>query len=340
MLRLISRVVVFGLMLMLCAEARAADEKGTWVDISAPVTDGLVKDGKKIGYPGLTAGITVDPASGDVYMVVCDQGLWKSTDKGKTFTRVDGGKIGGRTETGYALSFDPAGKRLACFMIYGACASTDDSGKSWNAWKTNHLDYGMVDWHDTGKTMLALRHEVGGILCLTTDGGQTWSNLTKLAPSKGNQNNVALGMFDTKALLSSRGEGLFRSTDAGQTWKPVALQESTKLAAPIMTLHKSVGYWCTEKGIIASKDKGETWTQWSDVKAVFGPWFGKDESHIMVVTKEGFHESTDGGKTWKLAAPLPKGFNVGPVGPNYAWDVKSDVFYASSMGKPAFRFER
>ena len=102
----------------------ARGQKGEWVPISDPVTAQLKADGKKIGYPGLTAGVTVDPSNGDVYMVVCDQGLWKSTDAGKSFARVDGGKIGGRCETGYALDFDPAGKRLACFMIYGACAST------------------------------------------------------------------------------------------------------------------------------------------------------------------------------------------------------------------------
>ncbi|MEX2213146.1 MAG: hypothetical protein WD768_03395 [Phycisphaeraceae bacterium] len=318
-------------------------QKNTWVNISDSVTDQLAKDGKKIGYPGLTAGVTVDPTTGEVYMVVCDQGLWKSSDHGKTFARVDGGKIGGRTETGYALSFDPAGKRLACFMIYGACTSTDDAGKTWNAWKTNHLDYGMVDWHDTGKTMLALRHEAGGVLCLTTDAGQTWTNLTKLAPTKGNQNNVALGMFDAKALLASRGEGLWRSTDAGQNWKPVALKgdlANIKLAAPTMTLRNSIGYWCTDKGIITSKDKGETWSLLSDIKAVFGPHFGKTDSHMVVVTKDGFHESKDGGKTWTKAAPLPDKFGVGLVGHNYAWDPVNDLFYASTMGNPTFKFER
>src|SRR5438067_1721801 len=73
-------------------------EKQTWVPISAGV---LAK--VKPGYPGKTAGVTVDPATGDVYMVVPDQGLWKSVDHGETFARCDGGKVGGRCETGFAL---------------------------------------------------------------------------------------------------------------------------------------------------------------------------------------------------------------------------------------------
>ena len=60
---------------------------------------------------------------------------------------------------------------------------------------------------------------------------------------------------------------------------------------------------------------------------------------MVVVGKDGFSESTDGGKTWK-ARPPAGGFKVGGVGPNYAWDPINDIFYASSMGKPAYRFER
>ena len=66
--------------------ARADDtDKGKWVPISANV---LAK--VKPGYPGKTAGVAVDPATGDVYMVIPDQGIWKSTDRGETFARVVG----------------------------------------------------------------------------------------------------------------------------------------------------------------------------------------------------------------------------------------------------------
>jgi len=93
-----------------------------WVNISDPLTALL-----KPGYGGPTAGVTVNPANGDVFMVVSDQGLWRSSDHGATFARIDDTKtgaknIGGRCETGWALNFDPAGQRLFCFMIYGSSA--------------------------------------------------------------------------------------------------------------------------------------------------------------------------------------------------------------------------
>ena len=48
-------------------------QKGQWVSISEGVIAQLEKEGKKSGWPGLTGGVTVDPASGDVYMVVLRQ---------------------------------------------------------------------------------------------------------------------------------------------------------------------------------------------------------------------------------------------------------------------------
>jgi photosystem II stability/assembly factor-like uncharacterized protein len=331
--------ILFSIALSFAATARG--EKGQWTPISDDVISQLEKSGKKVGYPGLTAGVAVDPASGDVYMVVCDQGLWKSTDAGKTFTRIDHNTIGGRCETGFALDFDPAGSRLACFMIYGSCASTPDAAATWTAWKTNHLDFGAVDWEATGKALLAIRHESGGILCVSKDGGQTWKNLGKTGPDtkivKEDRDYKGLGMFDASTLVASRGAGILRSTDGGTTWAQVS---DAKLAAPVMRVHKGVGYWMSEKGLLASKDKGATWAIVNPVKAVFGPYFGKDGQHMIVVGKEGFSESTDGGLTWKVAAPLPPSFTVALVGPNYAWDSIHNIFYASSMGKPTYKFER
>jgi hypothetical protein len=335
------RAGIIALIVGLCASFRSAAEKGAWVPVSDGVLARLAEEGKKVGYPGMTAGVATDPASGDACMVVCDQGLWKSTDAGKTFSRVDGGKIGGRCETGFALNFDPNGKRLACFMIYGACASTEDAGAAWTMWTTNHLDFGAVDWEGTGKAFLATRHESGGVLCLSLDGGKTWKDLGKAGPDKKivkeDREYKGLGMFDASILMASRGAGILRSADGGETWAKVA---DFKPAAPVMQVRKGIGYWMGAEGVMVSKDKGATWEVGWPVKAVFGPWFGKDDKRIIVVGKEGFSESTDGGSTWKVVAPLPAGFNVALVGPNYAWDSVHDLFYASSMGKPTVQFQR
>src|SRR2546423_10382432 len=103
-----------------CTIVEAQQPAANWLNISNPIVQQLTDAGKKIAWPGQTAGVVVDTANGDVYMIIPDQGIWKSSDRGTTFTRADKGEIGGRCETGYSINVDPAGGgRLACFMLDG-----------------------------------------------------------------------------------------------------------------------------------------------------------------------------------------------------------------------------
>ena len=154
-----------------------AGKGGQWVDISAEVIQSLVSEGKKIGYPGKTAGIAVDRVTGNVFMVIPDQGIWRSSDHGNSFARVDGGKIGGRCETGFALNFDPLGKRLACFMLDGPSGYTLDGGKTWQSMKGNQRgwDCGSVYWlAKKTANIFALRHECGGEIYTSNEMGRSW----------------------------------------------------------------------------------------------------------------------------------------------------------------------
>ena len=299
---------------------------GEWVNISDPVTAPL-----KPGYGGPTAGVVVDRAGGDVFMVVSDLGLWHSTDHGATFARCDEKNIGGRCETGWALQADPAGKRLVCFMIYGDSAMTADGGKTWTKWKTSHLDFGAVDWADTGKRLLAIRHESGGVLTTSDDGGATWTNLEK--------GFSGCGVIDHATFVATKEKepGIFRSTDTGKTWTQV-FPETPTAAVPVV--FESAAYWPTGKAVLVSRDKGATWSALPGaVEASHGPFFDTAK-HFVVVGKSGFSETKDGGATWQPAAPLPPEFKIARVGPHFAWDPRADIFYASTMTKPTFKYAR
>ncbi len=321
-----NRLLALGIACLVPLSAVGADDdKGKWVPITASVAAEMTA-----GPFAKTAGVTVDPATGDVYMILSDKGLWKSTDQGQKFARVDDKTVGGRCETGFALNFDPAGQRLMCFMIYGGSAYTADAGKTWTASKVSHLDFGAVDWTDTGKCLLSVRHESGGMLTLSTDAGKSWTDLGK--------GYTRVGMFDAKTLVCGKAKGLVRSADGGKEWADVS---DVTPPGYVMTVRDGVGYWPTAKGLLVSTDKGKTWAiRGAAVNAILGPYFGKTADHMVVVGKDGFHESTDGGKAWKNVAPLPDGFKAGGVGGNYAWDAVHDLFYASSMGKDTFRFQR
>ncbi len=305
----------------------ATTQAAEWQNISDPVTAPL-----KPGYAGPTAGVAVDRSTGAVFMVISDLGLWRSTDKGATFARCDAKALGGRCETGYALQADPAGKRMACFMVYGDSGMTSDGGETWTKFKSSHLDYGSVDWSDTGKRMLALRHESGGILATSEDAGATWKNLEK--------GFSGCGVVDRTTFLATKEKepGIFRSTDAGTTWAQVYPQ---KVAAAVPVVFEGAVYWAAGKSVLVSRDKGATWSDFgTPVDATFGPMFGTDATHAIVVGKSGFSETKDAGKTWQPSAPLPPGFTINRVGSNYAWDPKANIFYASTMTKPTFQWKR
>lgn len=333
----------FGLAIMLLAAvtAGAGGQAAKWTDISAPVLQKLKDDSRKIDWPGETAGVAVDPATGDIFMIVPGQGIWKSADQGKSFARADEGTIGGRCETSYSLEFDPAGKRLACFMLDGKCGMTADGGKTWAAFTGlgRNWDYAAVDW--TGnpvKTIFGARHETGGEVFLSDDAGKTWN---KLFADPEFEKTGGLGIFDEKTLVyTMKGKGIQRSTDAGKTWAKISDVEPW---GRVIRIHKGVAHWLSREGLWVSKDKGATWAkQGSAVDASIGPLFDlKDDKHMAAAGAKGIFETHDGGGTWKPVGALPEKFGMPKAGwfSNVDWDPARGLFYASQMGKGTFKLE-
>lgn len=310
-----------------------------WVNVSDPLVAKLGEEGKKIAWPGETAGVVCDPATGDVYLVIPGQGLWKSTDQAKTFARIDDRHVGGRCETSAALQFDPAGGRLACFMLDGKCALTPDAGKTWMPMTDvgRNWDYAAVDWSAPQvKTIFAARHESGGQLYLSTDAGRTWN---KLMADPEFDKTGGLGIFDDKTLVyTEKGKGIQRSSDAGATWTKVSDLEPW---GRVVRIHKGTAYWLSKDGLIVSKDKGATWSkQGAPVDASIGPMIDlKNDKHLAAAGAKGIFETSDGGESWKLVAPLPEKFDVPKAGwfTNVAWDPSRGIYYVSHMGKAGYK---
>ena len=336
---------------------RAADSP--WVNISDPLVARLTADGHKPAWPGETAGVAVDRTTGNLFLVVPGDGLFKSTDRGATFARCDEGKVTGRCETAFALNLDPATSRMACFMLDGKCGMSLDGGQTWQAFKDlgRNWDYAAVDWtSDKPQVIFGARHESGGESYVSTDAGASW---TMLAKDKAFDAQGAVGVVDANTFLTTKGDGLHRSTDQGKSWTKVS--DFTPVSH-VMRTFNGVNYFFAvnpsdpadtkkrkpatfESFLIVSKDKGQTWTkQGAMTDAAWGPHFGKDETHLITVGKKGMIlESTDAGETWKDVVQLPpKGFDTNRAGwfTNLAYDPKSDTFYISRMGQPAFKYER
>jgi len=153
---------------------------------------------------------------------------------------------------------------------------------------------------------------------------------------------TSVGIFDAKTFVGAKEQdkGIFRSMDGGGTWQKVS---ELQPAGRDIRIVDGSAYWTSAAGLLVSRDLGKTWhVQGAAVECSFGPYFGKDSRHIVVVGKKGFFESTDGGKSWFPAVPLPSGFAVGMPGwfLNVGWDPIANIFYISRMGEPAYKYQR
>ncbi len=315
------------------------------MDISSALVEKLTNNGVKLSWPGGCSGVVVNRLNGDVVIKVVGQGLWRSSDQGANWQRIDNNTVSGRDETGWATSVDQNDpKRMASFSLDGLAGWTAD-GTEWKSFANNgrNWDFGSVDWATpVPQTILVAKHETTppGEVDLSTDGGATWKKLA--INLTGKQKEISMvGVIDATTLIYGNGNGIHRSTDTGATWAQVsAANPQTR----IPVLFKGVHYLGTTNGLLVSKDKGATWKpQGASANIWLGPFFGATESDMAVVGSEGVNMTRNGGKSWKrVAAAMPKSsgfsFSANWFG-CYAWDPVHGVIYASAMGNPVYRLK-
>jgi photosystem II stability/assembly factor-like uncharacterized protein len=326
--------------LLLTGIATAADE---------PAWQGMLGDlpkTEKAGFGGL-CGMCIDHASGDVFINISDKGLYRSTDGAKTFKRISDTQPKGRTEEPGCFLVDPTGKskKMVTALVYGSPISvSSDGGVTWKMMdgKSGHVDWCAVDWTDPDmKFVLALKHEAGGLLLSSTDGGKTFAEVGK---------NYGTGwIFDNQTAVVAEAKtkdrpkpNLVRTTDGGKTWKPCGAYSPVGVNSA-QALPKWLDgslYWLVDGALIVTTDKGETWKKVSDLKdGRYGPIFGKDGKHMFVLTQGGIVETTDGGASWSKTIAPPKGFQAGGL----TWieyDPKSDALYIMKMGSDLYKLAR
>jgi hypothetical protein len=327
---------------LLASTARAADN---WTDISSPLLERLTNSGAKFGWPGGCSGVVVNRTNGDVTIKVVGLGLWRSSDQGATWQRIDEEMVSGRDETGWATSADQnAPMRMASFSLDGGAGWTTDGGK-WKRFTTlgRNWDFGSIDWSPTmPKTIIAAKHETTppGEVYVSQDGGAVWTKLSIHLLSKTDRVSM-VGALGATTFIYCRGDGIERSTDGGLTWTNVAsVNPQTRIP---VSFHNAF-YLGSTNGLLVSKDQGATWKeQGAPVNIWLGPYFGKDEKEMVVVGKDGVFISKNAGGTWTKAAglkPSGRGFSFGPNWFGcYAWDPVNNILYASSMGNPVYKLK-
>ncbi|MBT7402030.1 MAG: glycosyl hydrolase [Bacteroidetes Order II. Incertae sedis bacterium] len=204
-----------------------------------------------------------------------------------------------------------------------------------------------------GKPLLYYMGTTGGGVWRTKDGGQSWSNLSD-GYFGGSIGAVAVSEWDNNVIYVGGGEktirgnvshgyGMWKSTDAGKTWKSIGLGDSRHISRirihprnPDLVYASVMGHLAgpnEERGVYRSKDGGDTWENILYVSDEAGAMdLVMDPSNPRVLyasmwefyrspyemssggENSGLHRSTDGGDTWEELTNQDNGLPGGTIG--------------------------
>ncbi|HZP66897.1 MAG TPA: sialidase family protein [Rudaea sp.] len=253
--------------------------------------------------------VLADPARpSDFYAFTCYQGVWKSTDFGLTWTKVNTGANGAGVDGGklWTAAIDPDPNRdpatpPTLWTATGDAAAgvwkSTDGGANWTAYTVDNATavaasqnsyfgndvYALdVDPND-GLHLLAGFHGFPGI-SESTDGGEHWTTIAvpagigaSLYPFFVRTGAAATTRttWITQAQWDSNTAGIWRTADGGATWThPAPTLEHKHGSTQIYQPGGGVIYApsVNPNGVFRSLDGGQTWTQVEDTlaNAVFG----------------------------------------------------------------------
>lgn len=242
---------------------------GQWEEITP---SGMIKDPP---YEGALMGLVDPNNSGTVYVTTSANGIFKSTDCGSSWKKINTGRNGSQLDQGkiWSAVLDPAAPNtLYVITGYGPAGlwKSTNGGVDWDDIlpkgqgmpgfvarvsmdPTNHLHL-LINFHDNctgGHTPVCFGE--------TTDGGKTWAVKdfpTSLQKEWGE--GTFLMPLDEKRWLFEYWD-LYFTGDAGKTWKKVDTGGAAAIQGPYFKAPDG-SYWLTSAlGVLTSKD-GEHWS--------------------------------------------------------------------------------
>ncbi len=292
---------------------------------------------------------------GTFYVAVNNGGVWRTTDYGRTwnplFDDQPTGSIG-------ALAVAPSnpdiiyvgsgeGLQRPDLSVGDGMFKSTDAGETWQFLglkDAQQISALLVDPRNPDRVFAAvLGHPYGpnaerGVF-RTTDGGVTWKKVlykdentgaVDLAFDPRDANTVYAVLWQARqgpwenGQFSGPGSGLFKSTDGGDTWKPLtqglpsfAADQLGRIGIGIAPSKPDRIYALVEArtcGVFRSEDAGATWARINSEQRVCGR--GSDFANIRVDPKNpdivysantSTYKSTDGGKTFHAWRGAPGG---------------------------------
>ena len=249
---------------------------------------------------GIIQAITVDESDPEVVYASGASYIYKSTDAGVTWAAapslVDVWSIAIEP---YDPLMEPDSRPVAYGAShgYGVLRSTD--GLQWNLTNGTSDVFGAVAVHPTDGTVYA-GGESG--IYVSSDRGANWSLLSTL-PGEGNVRGLIIDRSNPLNMYVTKWrEGIFRSTDGGNTWSVAAgFYDKQLFDLDMHPTNPSVLFASTWSGVYRSVDAGMNWLQLTSPKRVSELAIDAVNPNVVlaVTAGNGISKSTDGGETWR-----------------------------------------
>ena len=178
---------------------------------------------------------------------------------------------------------------------------------------------------------------------VSNDSGSTW-RLTMSVPNGSPVSALAASPFraGTVYLSINNAQGLYRSTDYGQTWALLTVPQLQQRASAIEVLFDADGgiVLGSAIGIFKSTDGGNTWTTLSTQQMIYNneglAFSPKNPSLIYLTSNFGVVRSTDGGMTFTTVTPSSVNISsfarvaVDPNNPSTAYFADYNILYRTT----------
>ena len=224
---------------------RSTSRGGSWSPINdyqenlnvnciAQTTDGVIIYGTGEGeFVSVTGNAQVTPAFTGV-------GIFRSTDRGRSFTRVNSTSNFGNINS--MASDIRQGVNVVYASTSGSIRKSTDNGVTWTLARAGASKEVKVA---VNGMVVA---QSGANIVKSTDEGQTWTTITPPSGATISRASIAISPQDPNYIyvMISRGDsklgGVFRSKDAGATWDQI-VSESTPYFDPLSTVASAQGYY-------------------------------------------------------------------------------------------------
>jgi hypothetical protein len=331
--------------------------KGRWTQ---PQMDGLDLKKNDIHNFGTH---DIEASQGVIYVGTSYNGVWKSTDGAQTFVKVNTGVDGDKLDAGrlWTLAVDPTNSDV----LYttpgyggGGLYKSVNGGVDWVQLlspelvdaTSEHIYSIELDPADS-QHILATSHQPwveyprpSGLL-ESKDGGATWRIVEP--GSDWGYGNYGMFIDSTTWLMHTQDNGLWRTTDSGDTWDQVTKANMTH-GGTNLTRIGDVLYLGALGGILRSTDEGESWDFVGPQDSSAGVYDIESDGTYLWASW-GFATQGEWGERYFMISPVDDGteWERQPGGQTFfngangtAYDAVHEVLVASNWGAGVWRLDR